>query len=79
MSRIHHSRLVSTWLIDAYHSGIVYDYRPGQYRYIIETRIGRALRHTSEKSFGSERDAVKEMFLSMGVEPPVWSKAGGEE
>ena len=62
MSRIHYSRHVSTWLIDAYHSGIVYDYRPGQFRYIIETRSVERCGTRPKKSFGSERDAVKEMF-----------------
>ena len=91
MTHIHHSKHVSTWIIDAYHAGIVYDYRPGQYRYLVETRIGRAIRHTSAKSYKTERAAVRAMFLAMGVEPPAGyrrrarrtlsapSRAGGEE
>ena len=91
MTNIHHSRHVSTWIIDAYHSGIVYDHRPGEFRYLVETRIGRAIRHTSAKSFRTERAAVRAMFLAMGVLPPkrcrrktrktapTWSRAGGEE
>ena len=48
MTNIHHSRHVSTWIIDAYHSGIVYDHRPGEFRYLVETR--RAVEHTADES-----------------------------
>ena len=88
--RVHHSRIASTWIIDAKHSGIVYVYRPGEYRFIVETRVGRVLQHASMFSYGSESEAVRQMFSAMDVKPPAglkrrtrktplsWSKIGGD-
>ena len=88
--RVHHSRIASTWVIDEKHAGIVYIYRPGEYRFLVETRVGRVLQHASMFSYGSESEAVRQMFSTMDVKPPAglkrrprktplsWSKIGGD-
>ena len=88
--RVHHSRIASTWIIDEQFAGIVYIYRAGEYRFIVETRIGRVLQHASMFSYGSESEAIRQMFSKMDANPPnglkrrarktplSWSKIGGD-
>ena len=90
MTRPIPDEIISSWTIDEVHAGIVHAHL-GAFRWLIETRIGRIPLFSSSRGYSNERDAVRDMYDCVGVEPPEnptrrrrrtpasWSRIGGDE
>ena len=70
MTRPIPEEIISSWIIDEKHAGIVHAHL-GPFHYLIEARIGHSPKLVSTKAYSSERDAVRAMFKCADAEPPA--------
>ena len=70
MTRPLPSEIVSSWIIDEHHAGIVHAHR-GAYRFLVETRVGRVPCIASDWGYSTEEKAVRAMFRRVNAEPPA--------
>ena len=70
MTNVPAHKHVSHHLVDAYHCATIWRDDAGRYRWVIETRIGRAVRHKSERSFKTQVQATRDAYYALGCRHP---------